>query len=305
MRASLIDDARDRDRAGWVAWCCPASCWLPAATPSSSGPTAARKPTSAPSCAGSPRPQRAERRRALRADRPRAVGDDPLRTVGVADRVRADGPRPRPVRFVDARGRPPPAVRQPHGRTTSSAGGCSATRASRRPTPTAGCTWRTTARSSAPTSPTSRSTSAIRSVPPACAASSCATSPAAPGCVCSASSRRGFRSSDRRVRRTLWKILAVQAVLFAASIAAGYPLVYPLLWFLPYLTVWRVINRLRSIAEHGGLEASSDRRITTHSVTPAPDRPVPARAVQHRLAPRPPRRRRRAVPQPAALPPRR
>ena len=80
----------------------------------------------------------------------------------------------------------------------------------------------------------------------------------------------GFRSSDRRVRRTLWKIVAVQAVLFAASIAAGYPLVYPLLWLLPYLTVWRVINRLRSIAEHGGLEASSDRRVTTHSVTQHP-----------------------------------
>ena len=80
----------------------------------------------------------------------------------------------------------------------------------------------------------------------------------------------GFRSSDRRVRRTLWKIVGVQAALFAASIAAGYPLVYPLLWFLPYLTVWRVINRLRSIAEHGGLEASSDRRVTTHSVSQHP-----------------------------------
>jgi fatty acid desaturase len=80
----------------------------------------------------------------------------------------------------------------------------------------------------------------------------------------------GFRSSDRRVRRTLWKILGVQAALFAVSIAAGYPLVYPLLWFLPYLTVWRVINRLRSIAEHGGLEASSDRRVTTHSVSQHP-----------------------------------
>jgi fatty acid desaturase len=81
---------------------------------------------------------------------------------------------------------------------------------------------------------------------------------------------RGFRSPQPRVRRTLWKIAAVQAVLLAASIAAGYPLVYPLLWFLPYLTVWRVINRLRSIAEHGGLEASTDRRITTHSVTQHP-----------------------------------
>ncbi len=77
----------------------------------------------------------------------------------------------------------------------------------------------------------------------------------------------GLRSPDKRVRHTLWKIIAVQAVIFAASIVAGYPLVYLLLWVLPFLTVWRVINRLRSIAEHGGLEASSDRRVTTHSVT--------------------------------------
>jgi fatty acid desaturase len=52
----------------------------------------------------------------------------------------------------------------------------------------------------------------------------------------------------------------------AVSIALGQPLVYPLLWFLPFLTVWRVINRLRSIAEHGGLEGSDDRRITTHCI---------------------------------------
>jgi fatty acid desaturase len=76
----------------------------------------------------------------------------------------------------------------------------------------------------------------------------------------------GLRSPDARVRRTLWKILAVQAVLLAASVLSGYPLVYPLLWLLPYLTVWRVINRLRSIAEHGGLRESDDRRVATHSV---------------------------------------
>ena len=32
------------------------------------------------------------------------------------------------------------------------------------------------------------------------------------------------------------------------------------------MTAWRVLNRLRAIAEHGGLEASTDRRITTHHV---------------------------------------
>jgi fatty acid desaturase len=76
----------------------------------------------------------------------------------------------------------------------------------------------------------------------------------------------GFRSPDTRVRRTLVKILLVQVVLFAAAIAGGQWWVYPVFWVLPYLTVWRVINRLRAIAEHGGMDASSDRRATTHSV---------------------------------------
>jgi fatty acid desaturase len=76
----------------------------------------------------------------------------------------------------------------------------------------------------------------------------------------------GFRSPDSRVRRTLGKILLVQVVLLAAAIVGGVWWVYPAFWVLPYLTVWRVINRLRSIAEHGGMDASSDRRATTHSV---------------------------------------
>ena len=62
------------------------------------------------------------------------------------------------------------------------------------------------------------------------------------------------------------RIVAVQLVLIAMSIAVGHPWVYWLLWFLPYLTVWRVINRLRSVAEHGGMQRSKDRRETTHSV---------------------------------------
>src|SRR4029077_7830639 len=71
---------------------------------------------------------------------------------------------------------------------------------------------------------------------------------------------------DPRSRRTVWKILAVQAVLLGAAIAAGHWWLYPVLWLAPYLTVWRVINRLRSIAEHGGMQRSKDRRETTHSV---------------------------------------
>jgi len=76
----------------------------------------------------------------------------------------------------------------------------------------------------------------------------------------------GARSEVALVRQTLFKILAVQAVLIVGAIVAGYWWAYPLFWLLPYLTVWRVINRLRSVAEHGGLMASDDRRIATHSV---------------------------------------
>ena len=62
-------------------------------------------------------------------------------------------------------------------------------------------------------------------------------------------------------------ILAVQIVLWAAMWAAtGRWWIYPLLWFLPWMTEWHVINRLRSIAEHGGMERSPDRRATTHNV---------------------------------------
>jgi len=74
------------------------------------------------------------------------------------------------------------------------------------------------------------------------------------------------RSRDQRSRRTVWKIIAVQAVLLAAAIVSGYWWLYPVMWVAPYLTVWRVINRLRSIAEHGGMQRSKDRRQTTHSV---------------------------------------
>ena len=62
------------------------------------------------------------------------------------------------------------------------------------------------------------------------------------------------------------RILVVQAVMLAAISIVSHPVVYVVFWLLPYLTVWRVMNRLRSIAEHGGLRADDDRRVTTHSV---------------------------------------
>ncbi len=76
----------------------------------------------------------------------------------------------------------------------------------------------------------------------------------------------GLRNPDLSARHVQYKIWLVQLAMFGASVACGVWWLYPLFWLLPYLTVWRVINRLRSIAEHGGLMASKDRRITTHSV---------------------------------------
>lgn len=74
---------------------------------------------------------------------------------------------------------------------------------------------------------------------------------------------------DARARNTQLKILAVQACILTVLVVSGHPLIYLFLWLLPFLTVWRLINRLRAIAEHGGLRANIDRRITTHSVRQA------------------------------------
>ncbi|HEY4376494.1 MAG TPA: fatty acid desaturase family protein [Acidimicrobiales bacterium] len=68
-------------------------------------------------------------------------------------------------------------------------------------------------------------------------------------------------------RKVSGPILLAQAVLWGASWAiSGRWWLYPLLWLGPWITVWRVLNRLRAIAEHGGMEQSDDRRRTTHHV---------------------------------------
>jgi fatty acid desaturase len=63
------------------------------------------------------------------------------------------------------------------------------------------------------------------------------------------------------------RILGAQAVLWAGIwVLTGRWWLYPLCWLGPWLTVWRVLNRLRAIAEHGGMQRSDDRRLTTHHV---------------------------------------
>lgn len=62
------------------------------------------------------------------------------------------------------------------------------------------------------------------------------------------------------------RILGAQAVLLVGFTLIGRPELYVLLWLAPWMTVWRVLNRLRAIAEHGGMTRSPDRRQTTHHV---------------------------------------
>ena len=68
-------------------------------------------------------------------------------------------------------------------------------------------------------------------------------------------------------RRVALEILGTQAVMWC-----GYWLVtgawwsYLAFWWLPWMTQWRVLNRLRAVAEHGGMSKSDDRRRTTHNV---------------------------------------
>jgi fatty acid desaturase len=74
----------------------------------------------------------------------------------------------------------------------------------------------------------------------------------------------------RHTRPVAARILAAQAAILAAFTLTGRPWLYPLLWLGPWMTVWRVLNRLRAIAEHGGMTRSADRRLTTHVVRQRP-----------------------------------
>jgi fatty acid desaturase len=68
-------------------------------------------------------------------------------------------------------------------------------------------------------------------------------------------------------RRIALPILGVQVVMFALLWAVtGAWWSYLVFWWLPWMTQWRVLNRLRAVAEHGGMFKSTDRRLTTHNV---------------------------------------
>lgn len=76
---------------------------------------------------------------------------------------------------------------------------------------------------------------------------------------------RGLYRAARKGAAEAKQILMVQGVMIGVSIAVMRPLMY-VVWILSWSTLWRVSNRLRSIAEHGGLVRSKDRRLTTHVI---------------------------------------
>ncbi len=76
---------------------------------------------------------------------------------------------------------------------------------------------------------------------------------------------RGLFFSLRRGQAEARYILAVHVVMLGASIVFMRPLAY-VVWILSWSTLWKVSNRLRAIAEHGGMVRSRDRRLTTHVI---------------------------------------
>lgn len=75
----------------------------------------------------------------------------------------------------------------------------------------------------------------------------------------------GIAKKGKRVNSL--RFYAGQLVMFGAFWLTSQPWLYVVLWVVPYACVYQVLNRLRAIAEHGGMTRSTDRRATTHHVT--------------------------------------
>ncbi len=82
------------------------------------------------------------------------------------------------------------------------------------------------------------------------------------------SASKNFRSlyfALRRGQTEAREIVLVQALMLGTSIVFMRPMAY-VVWIVSWSTLWKVSNRLRSIAEHGGMARSKDRRLTTHVI---------------------------------------
>jgi fatty acid desaturase len=74
------------------------------------------------------------------------------------------------------------------------------------------------------------------------------------------------RLGEVRHRRLTYRFLLGQVLIAGAFALAGHPWLYLLLWVLPWAFVYQVLNRLRAIAEHGGMTRSDDRRRASRHV---------------------------------------
>ncbi len=85
------------------------------------------------------------------------------------------------------------------------------------------------------------------------------------------SAYKNFRGLFRAARANTEarQVLAVQTVMLGVAVAVGRPVAY-LVWIGSWSTLWKVSNRLRSIAEHGGCVRSDDKRLTTHVIRQGP-----------------------------------
>src|SRR4029077_16386026 len=63
--------------------------------------------------------------------------------------------------------------------------------------------------------------------------------------------RAATRAEPSPGRTEARQVIAVQVVLFAAALSWGRPLLYSVCWLASWMSVWKVSNRLRAIAEHG------------------------------------------------------
>ncbi len=81
------------------------------------------------------------------------------------------------------------------------------------------------------------------------------------------SATKQLRGMFRRGGPVLARIVAAQVVVAGLAFAVtGRWWAVAVVWWLPWATVWQVINRLRAIAEHAGMAAGPDRRRNTHVV---------------------------------------
>jgi len=74
------------------------------------------------------------------------------------------------------------------------------------------------------------------------------------------------RLDNTKHRNRTYRFLLGQVSIAATFGFVGHLRLYFFLWLLPWVVVYQPLNRLRAIAEHGGMTRSSDRRRTSHHV---------------------------------------